>query len=205
MNENTLREVLRKDLRVKELIGTRAYQLYLSRRPEEGSTEDDWYRAELEVIDDLIRKLIEAEAEAWQIADQQKPELQEARSFATLVGFKLSTDGIPSRSDLFDSRYFTIGLSYITGMFQIGRRIEEESFLRYFSNDDAVVKALLYRIRTDPSSPYRTESVETDLRVNLVDGELSSFLAHAENEARRLFGLFKKMLLATEGTESAQR
>jgi hypothetical protein len=196
MNESAIKEVLRKDSRVRELITARAFQIYQSRSSEEGSPEEDWRQAEQEIIEDLAGKLVEAEAESWQIAAQGEPELQEARSFATLTGFMLANDSLPTRADLFDTRYYTIGLSYITGMFKIGRRLEEDSFLRYFSNDDAVVRALFYRLRTDPSSLYAVKERTGDLSIKFKnDEEHRAYLAYAESSARRLFGLFKRMLM----------
>src|SRR5262245_31873562 len=196
MNESAIKDVLRKDSRVRELITARAFQIYQSRSTEEGSEEEDWYRAEQEIIDDLTSKLVEAEAVSWQMAGEGDPQLQEPRSFATLTGFMLAYDSLPTRADLFDTRYYTIGLSYITGMFKIGRRLDEDSFLRYFSNDDAIVRALCYRIRTDPSSPYAVKERAPDLSISFKnDEDHRAYLAYAESNARRLFGLFKRMLM----------
>jgi hypothetical protein len=39
-----------------ELIGERAYQLYLQRGDEPGCAEDDWRRAEVEVTEELKKK-----------------------------------------------------------------------------------------------------------------------------------------------------
>lgn len=197
MDENTIRSVLRSDARVKEMITARAYQIYLEHQHEERAPDENWLQAEREIVDELTHKLIEAEVESWAIVADKDPSLQPGRAFATLVGFMLATGGKPTRADLYNARYFSIGLSYITGMFQIGRTLAEEQFLKQFSNDEAVVQALLYRIRTNADSPYYTTELGDDWRVGFAnDEELMKFLSYAENEARKLFGIFKKMLLA---------
>jgi hypothetical protein len=206
MDEVTIRNVLRSDARVKDLISARAYQYYLSRRAtqdgaehdEQNGAEHDWHCAEKEVIDDLVEKLIEAQAESWRAIEDRQPGFQPAHNFATLIGFMLASGGLPARGDLYNPRYYTIGLSYITGMFKIGRTLDEGQFLQLFSNDNAVVKALLYRMRTNPDSPYYSRAVgsEGELKVHFDnDEDLSKYLAYAESQARLLFDLFKKLLL----------
>jgi hypothetical protein len=198
MDENTIRSVLRSDARVKELISARAYQNFLARNPDEGDPDNDWLRAEEEVIDELTDKLIEAQSESWRSLEQQQPGLQAGRTFSTLLGFMLANgSGRPSRSDLYDPRYYTIGLSYITGMFQIGQALKEDEFVRRFSNDNAVVAALLYHLRTSPESPYYCEKLPAELKVECrTDEEMSDYLAYAEEQARTFFDLFKQMLMA---------
>ncbi|MEW6731086.1 MAG: DUF2934 domain-containing protein [Acidobacteriota bacterium] len=194
MDETTIKEALRSDVRVKELIATRAYQLYQSRAAEIGSAEEDWYQAEEQIINDLTSKLVEAQQEFWQALNQQQPTLQVGRSFATLVGFMLAKSGLPTQAELYDVQYFTIGLSYITGLFQMGRLFDEAAFLRHFANDSVIVQALRYRLRSLPESPYFTPTSPGEpLKLN--DEELKEYLAYAEREIAMLFEQFKTMLL----------
>jgi hypothetical protein len=193
MNENTIRNVLRSDARVRELITNRAFQLYQERDPAEGGSDQDWWRAEEEIINELTEKLLEAQAESWQNVVAQQPGLQAAHYFASLLGYILANNGEPTHADLYDSRYYTIGLSYITGMFQIGQTIDADLFLRLFSNDGAVVKALRYHLHRDSSSPYYQPDNQPVTEVS--EAQLPNYLEYAEEQVRNFFELFKQMLM----------
>ena len=118
--------------------GIFGYKLYLKYSIDKMGSDLEKARAtiEPEIISELTDKLIEAEAESWLVLEQQQPGLRPAHRFATLVGFMLAAGGIPTRADIYDLRYYTIGLSYITGMFKIGRVLNEETFLRIFCNEE---------------------------------------------------------------------
>lgn len=196
MNEAFIKESLRSDATVRDLIAARAHQIYLSRSSDSATAEANWYKAENEVVEELYNLLIEVQEQAWRESGEKDSEAQQSRSFVTLVGFMLAKGGVPSRAELVDTRYYTIGLSYLTGIFQIGQSLEEESFIQRFSNDPSILAALLYSIRTNPASPYFTQDRSSDLRVAFgSDEELKKYLAYAETEARSSYKLCRAILL----------
>lgn len=191
MNRELIKQRLREDSRVIQLISTRAHEIYSNRKADESDADADWYKAETEVLEGLIDLMVAAQEFAW----REEPE---DRAAVSLIGYSLASNDNPSPADLTDARYYTIGLSYLTGMFQIGQGLEEEEFIRRFGNDPAVLKAVLYRLRTSKSSPYYTEELPTDLRLEFDDEEeLNAYLKHAEQEARTLYNEVCRLLIAS--------
>lgn len=198
MDENTIKQILRSDARVKELIDNKAQEYYLQRDPQTHSAQDDWLRAEKDILDEVTSKFLEAQAEAWTDMTNKNPEFKEAYEFATLVGFMLAVGGQPQRGQLYDTRYYTIGLSYITGMFKVGQTIDSEAFTSIFSNDDNLVAALKYYIQTDANSPYSPDNLDEPIsNIFADDARTQEYIAYAEKQIRSLFALFKKMLLGS--------
>lgn len=189
MNRELIRERLREDSRVRQLISIRAHEIYSSREENASDADSDWYRAEHEVLEGLIDLMIAAQEFAW----REEPG---DRAAIALIGCTLASNNTPTPSDLIDARYYTIGLSYLTGMFQIGQGLEEEEFIRRFGNDPAVLKAVLYRMRTSSSSPYYTEELPADLRLEFEDeAELNTYLKQAEQEVRALYSEVRRLLM----------
>lgn len=189
MNRELIRQRLREDSRVRQLISIRAHEIYSSREEGSSDADNDWYMAEHDVIEGLIDLMIAAQEFAW----RQEPG---DRAAVTLIGYTLASNDTPSPADLTDARYYTIGLSYLTGMFQIGQGLEEDEFIRRFGNDPAVLKAILYRLRTSSTSPYYTEELPADLRLEFDDeAELNIYLERAEQEAKALYGEVRRLLM----------
>ena len=65
MDENTIKQILRSDARVKDLIDTKAQEYYLQRDPQVHSAQDDWLQAEKDILTEVTDKFLEAQAEAW--------------------------------------------------------------------------------------------------------------------------------------------
>ena len=108
----------------------------------------------------------------------------------------LAVGGQPQRGQLYDTRYYTIGLSYITGMFKVGQTIDREAFISIFSNDENLVAALKYHIQTDVNSPYAPDNLDEPISNIFADeARTQDYIAYAEQQIRNLFALFKKMLL----------
>jgi hypothetical protein len=73
------RQRLLSDERVRKLIGSRAYELYLERGGRHGKDQEDWARAEVDIIS-LLQELIERESRL-QIPTRQKPECRLSREY----------------------------------------------------------------------------------------------------------------------------
>ncbi|MEW6736615.1 MAG: DUF2934 domain-containing protein, partial [Acidobacteriota bacterium] len=202
VDEVTIKDVLCKDENIRRLISERAYEIFISGR-NNNDKESDWYQAEREIVGNLVKKILETNRSWFGIVTPGS--IAEKRvSFITLVGFMLAKGGLPSQGDLFNTQYYTIGLSYLTGMFQIGRTLDESTFLSQFANDNTIVQALLYCIRAIPKSPYYTASITEDLKVYVDnDEELERYMAYANKEIREFFGLVKAALLGEAAVSNA--
>ena len=55
MDENTIKQILRSDARVKDLIDTKAQEYYLQRDPQVHSAQDDWLQAEKDILTELLK------------------------------------------------------------------------------------------------------------------------------------------------------
>lgn len=123
----------------------------------------------------------------WDSINQEQPDFKKANYFAALVGFNLMAGG--ELKELKQPHY-TVGLAYISGMFAIGRHIQEELLLNTFLNDKVIFDSLKAYVQINPDSPYKGHSLSFDN-----DEDLVKFLAYAEAQTKEIFTEFKKMLL----------
>ncbi|MCS6886243.1 MAG: hypothetical protein RMM17_10260 [Acidobacteriota bacterium] len=185
-----IKQKLREDPRVKRLIELRAYEIYSARKGEgESDAVADWYAAEKEVLDGLVDLLAETQSFAWR-ADGCD------RTLVALVGWMLASCDLPSQADLVDARYYTIGLSYLTGMFEVGAALDEEDFIRRFGNSPAILRTIAYKLLTSPESPYYSQILPPDLRLEFDDeAGLNKYLEQAELQARAIYAEVRKLLV----------
>ncbi|KAF0239853.1 MAG: hypothetical protein FD167_4302 [bacterium] len=126
----------------------------------------------------------------WVLINNQHPNSKTANYFAAVVGFNLMAGGELKEEDLKQVHY-TVGLAYVSGMFAVGRHLEEESFLDSFLNDKLIFDSLKTYMQINSDSVYKGKPLSFNH-----DEELMDFLIYAEKQTREIFTQFKKMLLA---------
>ena len=79
MNIQKIKEQLEMDPEVRNLIGERAFELYLARRGTgRGNAAEDWLRAESQILPALINQMVEANRNAIESHDSSDPTMLRA-------------------------------------------------------------------------------------------------------------------------------
>lgn len=125
----------------------------------------------------------------WIIINEQQPDFVMANYFAALVGFNLVVGGQLKEINLRQSHY-TIGLAYVSGIFAIGRHLEEQLFFPFFLNDKIIFDSLKHYMEVSSDSEYKGKNLIFD-----DEQELARFLFYAEAKTKEIFIQYKRMLL----------
>jgi len=125
----------------------------------------------------------------WNLINQEQPDFKKANYFSALVGFNLMA-GEELKEEALKQPHYTVGLAYVSGMFAVGRHLDEEILLNSFLNDKVIFDSLKSYVQINSESLYKDKVLSFDK-----DEELVSFLVYAEEQTKEIFLQFKKMLL----------
>lgn len=125
----------------------------------------------------------------WELLNEEQPNIRKANYFAALVGFNLMV-GEELKEQELKHPHHSVGLAYVSGMFAVGRQLEEEVLLNCFLNDKVIFDSLKTYVQINPNSLYQGKSLSFNC-----DEELINFLLYAEEQTKEIFIEFKNLLL----------
>lgn len=203
--------MLKENEQIQELINLKSNQI----SEKEGSLsntdlDESWEKAEEHVINLFLDNYTKAEDYAWEGLENTQPEFEDLNYFICILGFVM-TKNTPTRLtvNVRNQNYYKIGLSFLTGIFCFARplivekAIKRKEFHFVFQNINLICQALRHFIHTNPDDPYFNYFMpftplegKTDKEIEVIlktDKEWHKFLAHCEEEHRKLYSKMEKM------------
>lgn len=210
MDLSVIKQLLKEDDEVQDLINLKSKDISEKDSKPNSDLDDSWEEAENHVVNLFLNKFVQAQKYLQNIPSQESTKL---RSFVCILGFVLSNgepDVLP-RDGVYTQNYYSIGLSYLAGVFCLGNQIilsriaNREDIIKFFYQNDLVCKALKHFVHTDPNSPYveynrpfftdlMTANTEEEASEALKkDPELLKFLQYCEKEIQKIFDEIQKI------------
>lgn len=207
-----IRLMLKNDEDVKELINLKSTQISESEsRKSTTDLDESLEKAEEEVINIFLDKIEQAQNYVWMGFADNQPEFKDAITFISIMGYVLSNgdpDVLPPRTRNKDN--YTVGLSYLSGMFCFANQLIVNKFLKRtdliqaFHHDDLVCKATKHYVHTYYSSPYVNynrpfQPIESqtpeEIKISIkADSEFGKFLDYCWLQQEIIFKQVAKML-----------
>lgn len=206
-----IRLMLKNDEDVRELINLKSAQI--SESESEKSTTDldeSWEKAEEQIINIFLDKFEQAQTSVWMGFADNQPEFKDAITFISIMGYILSngdSDILPPRTR--NKNNYTIGLSYLSGMFCFANQLIVNKFLKKndliqaFHHDDLVCKSTKHYVHTNELSPYINyyrpfppieSQTQEEIKNSIKTSEFGKFLDYCWLQQEIIFKQIAKML-----------